>query len=232
MTHSTIRAGATLEGVSAGYARRTVLHDVSVSFPAGAVTAVVGANGSGKSTLLGVLAGILRQSGGTVTRPAGPPALVVQHDAVPPLLPITVRETVEMGRWPVRRPWQRLTRHDRTAVDDALAATDLTALSGRRLSALSGGQRQRALLAQALAREAHLLLLDEPTASLDVPGREAVSRALRAMAEEGMTVVQATHDLPEAQRADHCVLLREGRVLAAGPPADLLTGETLLSLWS
>ena len=230
MTHSTIRTGAALTSVSAGYARHAVLQEVSVRFPAGAVTAVVGANGSGKSTVLSVLAGVLQPAAGEVERP-GRPALVVQHDAVPALLPITVRETVEMGRWPGQRTWQRLSREDRAVVEGCLARLDLGSLADRRLSALSGGQRQRALLAQALARETDLLLLDEPTAALDVPAQRAISGILREIADSGVTVVHATHDLDEARRADHCVLLRRGRVLAAGPPAVALTEETLCAAW-
>ncbi|WP_431927791.1 zinc ABC transporter ATP-binding protein AztA [Amycolatopsis tucumanensis] len=230
MTRSAIRTGAALNNVSAGYARQLVLHEVSAVFPAGAVTALVGANGSGKSTALSVLAGIVRPAAGSVERPAGRAALVVQHDAVPALLPITVREAVEMGRW-AGRPWRRLSRHDRAVAERCLTRLGLDRIAGSRLSALSGGQRQRALVAQALAQETDLLLLDEPTAALDVPARETISRTLREVADSGVTVVHATHDLTEARAADHCVLLRQGRVLAEGPPETVLSQDNLLDAW-
>ncbi|WP_116114292.1 zinc ABC transporter ATP-binding protein AztA [Amycolatopsis ruanii] len=229
-TTATTRTGATLSRISAGYARQIALHEVSAGFPAGAVTAVVGANGSGKSTALGVLAGIVRPVAGEVERPAGRPALVVQHDTVPALLPITVRETVRMGRW-AGRPWRRLSRQDRAVVDQCLARLGVESLAGRRLSALSGGQRQRVLVAQALAQEAGLLLLDEPTAALDVPARETISATLREVADSGVTVVHATHDLAEARRADHCVVLGRGRIVAEGPPAEALSRENLFDAW-
>ncbi|GHE90964.1 ABC transporter ATP-binding protein [Amycolatopsis deserti] len=230
MTRTTTPTGAALTGISAGYARQIVLREVSAGFPAGAVTALVGANGSGKSTALGVLAGIVRPVAGVVERPAGRPALVVQHDAVPPLLPITVRDTVRMGRW-AGRPWRRLSRQDRAVVDRCLARLGVDSLAGRRLSALSGGQRQRVLVAQALAQETGLLLLDEPTAALDVPARQAISGTLREVADSGVTVIHATHDLAEARSADHCVLLHRGRVLGEGPPEDTLTDEALRAAW-
>ncbi|WP_020422904.1 zinc ABC transporter ATP-binding protein AztA [Amycolatopsis sp. ATCC 39116] len=230
MTQSAIRTGAALTNVSAGYARQVVLHEVSAVFPAGAVTALVGANGSGKSTALSVLAGIVRPAAGSVERPAGRAALVVQHDAVPALLPITVREAVEMGRW-AGHPWRRLSRRDRAVAERCLTRLGLDQIAGRRLSALSGGQRQRALVAQALAQETDLLLLDEPTAALDVPARETISRTLREVADSGVTVVHATHDLTEARAADHCVLLRQGRVLAEGPPETVLSQDNLLDAW-
>lgn len=230
MTQSTIRTGAALNNVSAGYARQVVLREVSAVFPAGAVTALLGANGSGKSTALSVLAGIVRPAAGSVEQPAGRAALVVQHDAVPALLPVTVRETVEMGRW-AGRPWRRLSRHDRAVAEQCLTRLGLDQIAGSRLSALSGGQRQRALVAQALAQETELLLLDEPTAALDVPARETISRTLREVADSGVTVVHATHDLTEARAADHCVLLRQGRVLAEGPPETVLSQDNLLDAW-
>ncbi|PXY22744.1 zinc ABC transporter ATP-binding protein AztA [Prauserella muralis] len=232
MTHNTPEPGAILRAVSAGYARHTVLHEVTAEIPGGAVTAVVGANGSGKSTVLGVLAGIVRPAEGAVRLPRDTrPALVVQQNAVPALLPITVRETVTMGRWAIRGPWRRLRGHDRQVIESCLARLGISDLADHRLSELSGGQRQRALLAQALAQQTSLLLLDEPTASLDAPTRESISRAIDHARKAGTTVVHATHDLDEALSADHCLLLRHGRILSQGPPRNVLTAETLRRAW-
>ncbi|UGT61433.1 zinc ABC transporter ATP-binding protein AztA [Nocardia asteroides] len=212
-----------LTGIVAGYEAGSVLHGVDAVLPAGRVTALVGPNGSGKSTLLAVLAGVLAPTAGSVLQPLGRPALVLQHSAVPPTLPITVRETVAMGRWGERGWWRRLTRADRSLVDESLAALGLAALAGRRLDTLSGGQRQRALLAQALAARSRLLLFDEPGTALDAEARAAVHTALGLARERGVTVVHATHDRDDALRADHCVALAAGRVTDAGPPDRVLT---------
>ncbi|MFC8532121.1 zinc ABC transporter ATP-binding protein AztA [Nocardia sp. NPDC057227] len=212
-----------LTGIVAGYEAGPVLHGVHAVLPAGRVTALVGPNGSGKSTLLAVLAGVLAPTAGSVLQPLGRPALVLQHSAVPPTLPITVRETVAMGRWGERGWWRRLTRADRALVDESLEALGLAALAGRRLDTLSGGQRQRALLAQALAARSQLLLLDEPGTALDAEARSAVHTALDLAGERGVTVVHATHDRADALRADHCVALAAGRVTDEGPPDRVLT---------
>ncbi|RDI63868.1 zinc ABC transporter ATP-binding protein AztA [Nocardia pseudobrasiliensis] len=205
--------------LSAGYRSRTVLHAISATIPTGRVTALVGANGSGKSTLLSVIAGVVKPSGGTLERASAcRPALVVQHSAVPPTLPITVRDAVAMGRWAHRGPWRRLTRADTAIVDDCMTRLGIADLARRHFATLSGGQRQRALLAQALAQESDLLLLDEPTTGLDTEARQQISHIIRGIADDGVTVVQATHDHEEALRADHTLVLHEGRLLAASRP--------------
>ncbi|MEV6278540.1 zinc ABC transporter ATP-binding protein AztA [Nocardia sp. NPDC051832] len=212
-----------LDAVSAGYAGSLVLHEVTATIPRAQVTALIGPNGSGKSTLLGVIAGVLAPQRGAVRRTIpGRPAFVVQHTAVPATLPLTVRETVAMGRWGDRGPWRRLTRADRDLVAACMARVDIADLATRRLDSLSGGQRQRTLLAQALAQESRLLLLDEPAAGLDSEAQEAISRCLAELTAEGVTVVQATHDLAEAARAEYCLHLRDGRLLAEGTPDHVL----------
>ncbi|MEV4128138.1 zinc ABC transporter ATP-binding protein AztA [Nocardia sp. NPDC049707] len=215
-----------IDALSAGYPSRTVLHDITTDIPAARMTAIVGANGSGKSTLLSVLAGVLTPSSGTVQRVgARRPALVVQHSAVPATLPITVRETVAMGRWAHRGPWRRLTRTDTEIVHDCMARLGITDLAGRRLTTLSGGQRQRALLAQALAQESDLLLLDEPTTGLDTQAQQQISQVLYEIRADGVTVVLATHDRNEALRADNCLLLRDGHLITAGDPITVLQDQ-------
>ncbi|WP_245663148.1 zinc ABC transporter ATP-binding protein AztA [Nocardia inohanensis] len=212
-----------LTEVSAGYAGKTVLHEITATIPAARVTAIVGPNGSGKSTLLGVLAGIVRPDTGRVEHPGSyrsatdRPALVVQQSAIPATLPITVRETVTMGRWGSRGPWRRLTRADRALVDSCMERMGVTALADRRVTTLSGGQRQRTLLAQALAQQSGLLLLDEPATGLDAEAQQDISRTLHELAAAGVTVVQTTHDQLEADRADHCLHLRDGRLQPPRP---------------
>jgi zinc/manganese transport system ATP-binding protein len=232
MSHNEIPTDLLIQGLCAGYARRTVLHDVTARFPTGRVTAVVGANGSGKSTLLGVLAGVVPAAAGRLRWPGTRrPAFVPQHSAVSAALPITVRETVAMGRWARRGPWRRLSGSDRAVVDTCMARTDVVDLAPRLLSGLSGGQRQRVLVAQALAQESDLLLLDEPATGLDRAARHKISAALDGARAHGVTVVQATHDLGEALRADYCLLLHHGRLLGQGPPEVVLTAEALDAAW-
>ncbi|WP_280235102.1 zinc ABC transporter ATP-binding protein AztA [Nocardia cyriacigeorgica] len=216
-----------LAGLTAGYHGNRVLHEVTATIPAGKITALLGPNGSGKSTLLAVLAGVVRPLGGTVTgRGDHRPALVVQQSAVPATLPITVRETVTMGRWAHRGPWRRLTARDRAIVTECLDRLAITDLAHRRLDTLSGGQRQRALLAQALAQESELLLLDEPATGLDAQAREQIGRSIAEVSAAGVTVVHATHDLDDALRADHCIHLRDGRVAAEGEPRTALLAHS------
>ncbi|GAA2540425.1 zinc ABC transporter ATP-binding protein AztA [Streptomyces levis] len=197
-----------------------------------ATTVLVGPNGSGKSTLLGVLAGVIKPTSGVLVRTGDrPPAFVPQRGAVGDTLPLTVRQAVEMGRWGERGPWRRLTRRDHTTVDAALDRLGIGALASRQLGELSGGQRQRALIAQGLAQESDLLLLDEPTTGLDIEARERIGELLTALVADGVTVVQATHDLEAARAADACLLLQNGRLTGQGRPEQVLTTSALTQVW-
>ncbi|MEU6719355.1 zinc ABC transporter ATP-binding protein AztA [Nonomuraea sp. NPDC046802] len=223
-----IHGTVALHDLTAGYGRRTVLRGLSAELPRAGVTAVVGPNGSGKSTLLAVLAGVIRPGHGRVERGgARRPGYVVQRSAVSDALPITVRDTVAMGRWALRGPWKRLTAADWAVVDACLSRLGILDLAGRRLGALSGGQRQRALLAQGLAQEPDLLLLDEPATGLDLEARQYVRTVLEEEKARGVTVAHATHDLDMALRAEHCLLLNGGRLIAQGPPSAVLTTQAL-----
>ncbi len=194
---------------------RPALHGIHARIPRARMTAVVGPNGAGKSTLLDVLAGVLAPTAGGVERIVGhSPAYVVQRSAAPDTLPITVRATVEMGRWASRGPWRRLTARDRSVVEDCLRRLGVQDLADRPLGALSGGQRQRVLVAQGLAQESDLLLLDEPAAGLDTEARACIDEVLAAATADGVTVVAVTHDPAAADRADHRLALRDGRVVA------------------
>jgi zinc/manganese transport system ATP-binding protein len=218
--------------LSAGYAGHPVLHELNADIEVLATTALVGPNGSGKSTLLGVLAGVIRPTAGTLHHfGSRPPAFVPQRGAVGNALPLTVRQTVEMGRWGERGAWRRLTRQDRAAVDSALDRLGIANLATRQLGELSGGQRQRALIAQGLAQESDLLLLDEPTTGLDPEARERIATLLTDLIDEGVTVVHATHDLDAARSADACLLLRDGRLVGQGHPEQLLIPSTLARIW-
>ncbi|MBT3149391.1 metal ABC transporter ATP-binding protein [Streptomyces sp. CHD11] len=215
-------------GLSAGYSGRPVLRQLDVSIPPSAITALVGPNGSGKSTLLGVLAGVIRPTAGEVHRSGGrPPAFVPQRTAVGGLLPLTVRQTVRMGRWNDRGPWRPLTGRDHAVVDAAMDRLGISGLATRQLGELSGGQRQRVLIAQGLAQESDLLLLDEPTTGLDPEARKRTATLLTDLVAGGVTVVHATHDLDAARSADACILLSEGRLAGQGRPGRVLTPSAL-----
>ncbi|MFH9471880.1 zinc ABC transporter ATP-binding protein AztA [Streptomyces clavifer] len=221
-----------LEGVSAGYANRAVLEQLTLHIPAFTTTAVVGPNGSGKSTLLGVIAGVIRATAGEVEhRTAGRVAFVTQRSKAADVLPLTVRDAVAMGRWGRRGLWRRLSRRDWEVVEASMGRLGIASLAHRQLGELSGGQRQRALVAQGLAQEADLLLLDEPTTGLDATAQRLIADVLAEVTEEGVTVVQATHDLGVARSAGHLLLLQEGRLWGEGDPREVLTDDVIDAVW-
>jgi ABC-type Mn2+/Zn2+ transport system ATPase subunit len=208
------------------YGATRVLSGATFTIPTAAVTALIGPNGAGKSTLLNAMAGLLQPLAGRLDLPAaqrrGGVAYVLQATEVNPHLPLTVRETVTMGRYALVGPLRRLRAEDREAVAWAMDALDIADLAARPLHELSGGQRQRAFVAQGLAQEADVLLLDEPIHGLDVLSRQHILEAIAAQRAAGRTVVVSTHDLGDAAAADHLLLLA-GRVVASGPPAEVLT---------
>ncbi len=213
-------------------AGHTVLEASDLDIGAG-VTSLVGPNGSGKSTLLHAIAGLLAPAAGSLAVFGHPPtevrrriAYVLQAQHAPAHLPVTVREVVALGRAPVRGAIRRLRATDRAAIAEAIDRVELGDLAGRHLSDLSGGERQRAFVAQGLAQQAELLLLDEPTAGLDVISTEQIRRVLADERDAGRCVIVATHDLGDAATSDHVVLLA-GRVVAAGDPAQALAREHL-----
>lgn len=183
-----------------------VLHEVDLEIAAGLVTVVAGPNGSGKSTLIELLAGVRSPSRGRIHR-RGEVALVVQRPAAPETLPLTVRDVVAMGTW--GRTLRR--REARATVTETIDAVGLTGFDDRPLSELSGGQRQRALLAQALARRADIILMDEPDTGLDSASRARIRDILIDQARlRGVAVVCATHDEALIASADRTIRLEVG----------------------
>lgn len=220
-------------GFSYPGAARPAVDGVSLEVPAGACTALLGPNGSGKSTLLRLLLGTLSPALGAVSfegRPvsAWPRAEMARRVGVVPQgeeinFPITVGEMVMMGRYPHLGRWRREGEADRRAVEAALERCDILELAERPISTLSGGERQRALVARALAQEPGVLVLDEPTAALDVKHEMAIFELLRDLGRGGVTVLLVTHSLNLASRfADRLVLLSRGRVAARGAPAEVI----------
>ena len=204
----------------------------------GHVVAIVGPNGAGKSTVLALLAGWRQPQDGQVQLEHRPlrqwPArqrarrLAYLPQQVTPLYDLAVAEVVATGRYPRQATWSGLDADDRNAVDRALEQTDTAHLAGRSFTTLSGGERQRVLVASVLAQEPNLLLLDEPTGSLDLHHRVQVFALLRAAADEGRGVAVVTHDLNLAALfADRIVLLVAGRVEVTGTPDRVLSPTTL-----
>jgi len=193
-----------VENVSFAYADRPVVENVSLDVTAGAFLGLVGPNGSGKTTLLQLMIGLRRPDTGTVTL-FGDSAHTSKHGdrigfvpqdvaTAKDEMPITVREVVRMGRYP-QKLVGRLTDADRDAVDDALARVEISDLADRRVGRLSGGQRQRVFIARALAAEADLLALDEPTVGVDAESREDFYTLLQELNEDGITIILIEHDI-------------------------------------
>ena len=201
--------------------------------PAGKVTAVIGPNGSGKSTLLNAIAGLMAPVAGSLEVAARSKrnrriSYVIQSTKTSDALPVTVDEVVAMGRYTAGR--RRLDPEDRRRIEESMERVGLTGLAGRHLSDLSGGERQRVFVAQGLAQDHDLLLLDEPLTGIDLPTARAIDTVIHDEIARGCTIVLTTHDLSEASVADH-VVLTAGRVVAAGPPDEVLVPEYLATAY-
>lgn len=224
-----------LQEVQAGYGERTVLRGVSLAVPAGRVTAIVGPNASGKSTLLKVIARLLPLHSGSVLCEGRPITSIArrayarrlsfleQSGDVP--TGVTVEELVAIGRHPYQRWYRQWSRVDRLVIRRSLEAVGIAELCDLPVRSLSGGQQRRVFIAMALAQDTDIVLLDEPTAFLDIAHQsEVLDRVAELNQREQRTVVAVLHDLWQASRyADHVVVMDAGRVRAAGPPQDVLT---------
>lgn len=220
-------------------ADRPAVDGVSLRAEPGTVSTVLGPNGSGKSTLLRLLAGGARPRSGRVRfedRPlahwprralAARMAVVTQHEHVP--FPVTARNLAAMGRYACLGPWRREGRQDREAVARAMERCGVAGLEERDFGSLSGGERQRVRIARALAQEPSVLLLDEPTAALDMRYETAVFRLLRELARsDGVAVVAVTHHLNLAARfGDLHLLMESGAPAAQGDAAQVLTAANV-----
>jgi iron complex transport system ATP-binding protein len=217
---------------------RNAVSDVDLNVAQGEMVALLGPNGSGKSTLLRLLLGALDPDAGDVAlfgraipewrREDVARAVGVVTQAEELAFPLTVRELVAMGRYPHLGAWRREGAADRAAIARALDRCGLTALSARSVLELSGGERQRARVARALSQEPRTLLLDEPTASLDIAHEMSLFELLAELRQDGVTVVIVTHNVNVAARyANRLVLLDRGRIAAAGAPEQVLTREII-----
>jgi iron complex transport system ATP-binding protein len=215
-------------------ARAPALDGVTLTLAEGACTIILGPNGSGKSTLLRAILGRIPLASGSITCLGAPlvswprAALARAVGVVPQgeyeTFPITTRALVAMGRYPHLGPWRSEGAADAAAIDNAMARCDVTQFAERMVDTLSGGEGQRARIARALAQEPRALVLDEPTASLDLKHEMEVLTLLQSLAASGTTIVLVTHNLSvAAQYADRVVLLDHGRLVANGTPSDVLS---------
>lgn len=198
-----------LSHISIGYSRHIVQSDLSFSIPAGMVTALIGANGSGKSTLLRTLAGLQPPLAGSFTPlPDEYTVALVLTEALS-LDTTTIHDVVAMGRYPYTSILGRLSAADERIVSEAMDLTGITELATTFYNAHSDGEKQRVLIAKALAQQTPVILLDEPTAHLDLPSRIRTFEQLSAIAhEQGKTIIISTHELDLALRyADRILLL-------------------------
>ena len=214
------------------------LDDVPFTVAAGEFVAVAGPNGSGKTTLMRALLGLVPAMAGQVmldgrllgtwTRRALAETIGALPQREEPAFPLTTAEAVLMGRWSRLGPVAPAGADDRAAVAEALARCDLAGFEGRGIDTLSGGEWQRVRLARALVASPRLLLLDEPTAALDMGHEMELFELLRGLVRDGLGVLVITHDLNLAARyADRMVLMHHGRVVASGTPAEVLREELL-----
>ena len=228
-----------VENLSVAYGERPVLHGVSFTLAPGRILAVIGPNGAGKTTLIRALTGIVRPQAGFIRvdgrdlehlsapERARRMAVVPQARQLPPAF--SAWETVLLGRTPHLNWLGQTSRQDEAIARQAMERTSTSALAERPVGELSGGEQQRLLLARALAQAAPILLMDEPTAHLDLQFQFGILEEVRSLArQDGLAVLVVLHDLNLVARyASNVLLLVEGRVQALGAPSEVLTGEIL-----
>jgi iron complex transport system ATP-binding protein len=236
--HATAIGGTSIR---ASLGQVEILHDISIGFPAGCWSSIVGPNGAGKSTLLKVLAGLLPHSG--EVRLLGQPLQQVSGRSRAQQLAwlgqnegtgddLTVWDVAMLGRLPYQRWLDSPSAADHHAVEQALRATQAWDWRARALGQLSGGERQRVLLARALAVQAQVLLMDEPLANLDPPHQSDWLAVVRALVQQGKTVVSVLHEISFALHADQMVVMAQGRVAHQGACADAATHRALEAVFA
>lgn len=238
-TTSAGTAHLSAHGLTLGFDGREVVPNIDVAFARGTVTSIIGPNGCGKSTLLRGLGRLLRPQKGHVLLEGSDVAAmqaraVAQRMSILPQTPhapsgLTVGELVARGRHPRQRWYQQFSGSDEGAIAAALEATDIAGLAATPLEDLSGGQRQRAWISMILAQETELMLLDEPTTYLDLAHQVDVLELVRGLNRDtGRTVVMVLHDISLAARySDVIIAMRDGKIVAEGPPSDVVTPELL-----
>jgi iron complex transport system ATP-binding protein len=229
-----------VRGVGVSLDGQRILTDINLSVAPGEVVALVGPNGAGKSTLLAAISGDIAISEGSVEiaaknlrdysnlELARERSVLTQDNQLS--FPFTVGQVVSMGR----NPWARTVKYDEDelAIAEAMVAMDVDQLATRRFTSLSGGEKARVSLARVLAQRTPVVMLDEPTAALDLRHQEDVMRAIRALATAGTAVLVVVHDLSlAAAYADRVAIVARGTVIAVGAPREVLTAERVSSVY-
>jgi len=234
-TGTSLSAVVIANDLSVGYLGETVVANINFHLEVGKTLALVGANGSGKTTLLKSVAGLIPPTAGTIevfnAKPLKNPARVAYLGQFHPssfMLPLRVQDVVSMSRFAAHGLFGRMTLRDKQATNNAMRVMGISDLAEAPLSAISGGQRQRVFLAQAFARDADLILLDEPAANLDTGACELYRSYIRKLASNGKSVIVTTHDIGEAAECDLTMLLAHS-VVAYGKSPDVLTQKSLLA---
>ncbi|WP_435333848.1 metal ABC transporter ATP-binding protein [Haloarchaeobius sp. TZWWS8] len=224
-----------LSSVDFGYTATPVVEDISLRIDQGEYVAVVGPNGSGKSTLMKLMLGLLRPDTGSARLFDEPShefddgariGYVAQHASASKEMPITVREVVRMGRFP-HVGFGRLSGEDEAIVARALETVGMTGFADRRVTKLSGGQRQRAFIARALAGEADLLVLDEPTVGVDAESVDAFYDLLESLNADGITVLLIEHDLSAVTEHAERVVCLNREIYFDGPTDEFVESDAL-----
>ncbi|MFD2614390.1 ABC transporter ATP-binding protein [Paenibacillus gansuensis] len=230
--------------LSIGYGERTIVNNLSVSFPDKQITAIIGPNGCGKSTLLKTITRINPHCTGSVLLDGKDifkenTKELARKIAILPQTPesasgLTVGELVSYGRYPYQQGFGRLARKDYEVIDWALQVTGTSDFKYRPIDALSGGQRQRVWIAMALAQETDIIFLDEPTTYLDMAHQLEVLELLQQLnREQRRTIVMVLHDLNQAARfADYLIAMKDGRIVQAGPCEEVITPSTLRKVFN
>ena len=233
-----------IKQVSFSYGENPVLHNIDLSVEEGEVVALLGPNGSGKTTLIKLISGVLKPSNGDIhlngsilrgmkrRQVAQRVAVVPQQFSMP--FAFTLREVVLLGRTPFHGIFSDECERDHIVVDQAMEHVGITLLKGRFFNELSGGEMQKTILAMALAQEPKILLLDEPTAHLDINHQVEILDLVRHLnREQGVTVIGVMHDLNMAALYfERLILLKEGSIFADGSPEEVLTAETIEEVFS
>tara|TARA_B100002051_G_scaffold146267_1_gene138477 strand:+ start:184 stop:939 length:756 start_codon:yes stop_codon:yes gene_type:complete len=216
----------TASNLQVHYGATLALAGVDLEVPKGSLLSVIGPNGAGKSALLNALAGTVELSGGTFTIEGGTPALVLQATQVDRSLQMTVQDVVSLARYYRKGLLKRFRAPDREIIQKSLERMNIEHLTRSQFHELSGGERQRVLVAQGLAQEAEVLLLDEPINGLDIVSRSLILSAIEEEKALGKTVVVTTHNLDDARNSDQ-VLLVCTRPCCVGSPHEVLTEQHL-----
>lgn len=218
-----------LDQVAVGYGRQPILQSVALEVHSGSFVGMLGPNGAGKTTLLKTLAGILPPVAGRLVFPSSSSHVgyVPQRESLDPIFPFTAFEVVLMGICGRVRPGRFITKPDRAWALHCLERTASADLARKRFAELSGGQKQRVLIGRALANKPDLLLLDEPTAGIDLAATDVILKVLSQLHSEGMTILMVNHDFAVLRRTVNEVLWIHNGAVIQGSAAEMLNREHL-----